>query len=47
MVEKKKVWLINVAIPEDGRIDQKEVEKISMYQDLKVEVEKDFERRRQ
>ena len=40
MVEKKQVWLIDVAIPGDSRINQKEVEKITKYQDLKVEVER-------
>ena len=39
MVEKKQEWLIDVAIPGDNRINQKEVEKITKYQDLKVEVE--------
>ena len=39
-VEKKQKWLIDVAIPQDSRIDQKEVGKISNYQDLKVEVER-------
>ena len=29
VVEKKQVWLIDVAIPGDSRIDQKEVEKIT------------------
>ena len=40
VVEKKQVWLINVAIPGDSRIQQKEVEKITKYQDLKIEVER-------
>ena len=40
VVEKKQVWLIDVAIPGDNRINQKEVEKITKYQDLKVEVER-------
>ena len=43
MVEKKQVWLIDVAIPGDNRINQKEVEKITKYQDLKVEVERLWE----
>ena len=38
MVEKKQVWLIDVAISGDSRINQKEVEKITKYQDLKIEV---------
>ena len=29
VVEKKQVWLIDVAIPGDSRIQQKEVEKIT------------------
>ena len=40
VVEKKQVWLIDVAIPGDSRINQKEVKKITKYQDLKVEVER-------
>ena len=32
--------MIDVAIPGVSKIDQKEVEKIYKYQDLKVEVEK-------
>ena len=40
VVEKKQVLLIDVAIPGDSRINQKEVEKITKYQDLKVEVER-------
>ena len=40
VVEKKQVWLIDVAIPGNNRINQKEVEKITKYQDLKVEVER-------
>ena len=35
VVEKKRLWLIDMAIPGDSRIDQKEVEKITKYQDLK------------
>ena len=38
--EKKQVWLIDVAIPGNMRINHKEVEKITKYQDLKVEVER-------
>ena len=40
MVEKKQVCLIDVATPGESRIDQKEVEKITKYQDLKIEVER-------
>ena len=35
VVEKKQVWIIDVTIPGDGRIEEKELEKISKYQDLK------------
>ena len=45
VVEKKQVWLIDVAIPGDSRIDQKDVEKITKYQDLKVEVERLWEKK--
>ena len=45
VVEKKQVWLIDVAIPRDSRINQKEVEKITKYQDLKVEVERLWEKK--
>ena len=33
VVEKEQVWLIDVPIPGDSRINQKEVEKITKYQD--------------
>ena len=39
VVEKKQVWIIDVAIPGDSRIEEKEIEKISKYQDLKIEIE--------
>ena len=39
MIEKKQIWIIDVAIPGDGRIERKELEKISKYQDLKIEIE--------
>ena len=45
MVEKKQVGLIDVALPEDSRINQKEVKKITKYQDLKVEVERLWEKK--
>ena len=45
VMEKAQTYLIDVAIPGDGRIDQKEQEKIQKYQDLKVEVEKLWERK--
>ena len=34
MVEKKRVWITDVAIPGDGRIEEKELEKISKYQEI-------------
>ena len=40
VVEKKQVWLIDVAKPGDSKIQQKEFEKITKYQDLKIEVER-------
>ena len=40
VVGKKRVWIIDVAIPGDGRIEEKELEKISKYQDLKIEIER-------
>ena len=33
-----------VAIPGDGRIEEKELEKISKYQDLKIEIERLWEK---
>jgi hypothetical protein len=45
VVENKQVWLVDVAIPGDSRIQQKEVEKITKYQDLKIEVERLWERK--
>ena len=45
IVLEKKVWLIDVAISGDSRINQKEVEKITMYQDLKVKVERLWEKK--
>ena len=40
VVEKKQVWLVDEAIPGDSRIQQKKVEKITKYQDLKIKVER-------
>ena len=40
MVEKKRVWTIDVAIPGDGRIEAKGLGRISKYQDLKIEIER-------
>ena len=44
VVEKKWVWINDVAIPGDGRIEEKELEKISKYQDLKIEIERLWEK---
>ena len=40
MVEKTRVWII----PGNGRIEEKELEKISKYQDLKIEIERLWEK---
>ena len=40
VIEKKRVWIIDVEIRGDGRIEEKELEKISKYQDLKIEIER-------
>ena len=45
VVKKKQVWLIDVAIPGYSTINQKEVEKITKYQDLKVKVERLWEKK--
>ena len=45
VVEKKQVWLIDVAIPRDSRVQQKEVEKITKYHDLKIEEERFWEKK--
>ena len=44
IVEKKRVWIIDVAIPGDGRREEKEMEKICKYQDLKIEIERLWEK---
>ena len=38
--ENKQVTIIDVAIPSDNNIKEKEIEKITKYQDLKLEVQK-------
>ena len=43
VVEKKRVWIIDMAIPEGG-IEEKELEKISKYQDLNIEIERLWEK---
>ena len=45
VVDKKQGWLIDVAMPGGSRINQKEEEKITKYQDLKVEVERLWEKK--
>ena len=35
----KKVWTVDIAIPRDCRIEEKELEKITKYKDLQIEVE--------
>ena len=45
VVEKKQVWLVDVVNPGDSRIQQKKVEKVTKYQDLKIEVERLWERK--
>ena len=45
VVEKKQVRLIDMELPGDSRINQKEVEKITKYQDLKVEVERFWDKK--
>ena len=44
-VEKKQVWLTDVAIPGDNIIQQEEVEKSTKYQNLKIEVERLWEKK--
>ena len=44
MVEKKRVWIIDVAIPGDCKIVEKELEKIRKYQDLMIEIERLWEK---
>ena len=44
VVEKKRVWIIDVAIPGESRMEEKEQEKISKYQDLKTEIESLWEK---
>jgi hypothetical protein len=39
VVEKDRVWIIDVAIPGDSRIEMKEQEKITKYQDLRIEIQ--------
>ena len=40
IVKKKLVWIVDVAIPGDTRIEEKEFEKISKYKDLQIEIER-------
>ena len=39
VVGNKQVWLIDVAIPGDSRLEQKENEKVTSYHDLTVELQ--------
>ena len=36
-------WLIDVAVPEDGRVKDKELEKVEKYQDLERELIENLE----
>ena len=45
VVEKKQVWLINVAIPGDDRVDLKEMEKIFKHPDVEVKVKRIWEKK--
>src|SRR5271168_1218221 len=45
VVEQDRVWIIDVAIPGDSRIEMKEQEKITKYQDLRIEIERIWEKR--
>ena len=44
VIEKKRVWIIDVTIPGDGRIEEKELEKVSKCQDLMTEIERLWEK---
>uniref|UniRef100_A0A2D4ERZ3 Uncharacterized protein n=1 Tax=Micrurus corallinus TaxID=54390 RepID=A0A2D4ERZ3_MICCO len=39
LVQRNKVTIIDIAIPGDSRVDEKEQEKITKYQDLKIEIQ--------
>src|ERR1044071_6030581 len=45
VIEIKQIWLIDVAIPGDSRVVQKEAEKLSKYDDLRIEVHRLWERK--
>ena len=45
VVEEKMIKLIDVAIPGDSRIEEKEIEKIEKYQDLRIEVQRLWEKK--
>ena len=45
VIEKVQVWLIDVAIPGDSRIDQKEMKKVTKYLDLKIGEERLWEKK--
>ena len=45
VIEPKQVWLIDVAIPGGTRIEDKTLEKITKYQDLRIEVQRLMEKK--
>src|SRR6185436_85627 len=45
IIEKKHIWLVDVATLGDSHITQKETEKPTKYQDLKIEVQRLWERK--
>ena len=40
VIVNKKVWIIEVAIPGDSRVEEKQLEKILKYKDLQIEIER-------
>ena len=45
VIERDQIWLIDVAIPGDARIEDKTLEKITKYQDLRIEIQRLMERK--
>lgn len=39
VIEKKNIWFIDVAIPGEARIEEKQLEKIMKHKDLQIKVE--------
>ena len=37
VIEQRNVWIIDIAIPEDARVENKELEKLTKYRDLEIE----------